>query len=121
MMQPHRAPKFGTARDLAEHASGYSSNGESIYSRAAAHSEPRMRHQVPRTKGRLHTLSELIVETDFALRRLQCELRIESNPKRRERLLKNIQIKSDYLAELGYEQRRQDHGTERRRDDDRGN
>ncbi len=92
-----RQQKHGTARDLTEHATGYAGNGASIYTRHVAHNT---------APARQRTCGELITITMRELGKCQQRLRNETDPYRRAKLLRDIEIKSSFLSRLGEEQRR---------------
>jgi hypothetical protein len=83
----------GTARDLAEHDGGYSANGESQHSRQVAHANLRL-GEGKRTSGRL------IREQDGALAKLKYQASIEMDPAKLAKIIKNIGIKSAFVAKL---------------------
>ncbi len=86
--------------EVAERAPGYTANGESQFSRQAAHSVPKMASRPYRVKGRPHTLAELIVRTEADLRFLHCDLRLEDDKARRAKIAKNLEIKRQFLEKL---------------------
>jgi hypothetical protein len=98
----------GTPRDLAQHDSGYTANGESEHTRHVARGgAPMLRSAVaPRriSKGHQLPLPQLIRETRGGIRWLECELQIEMRPARLTLLTKNLEIKRRYLATLIAEQ-----------------
>jgi hypothetical protein len=101
-MAARRAPGIrthGSAGQLADHGVGYSANGESEFSRAAA-STPNIKLSAgKRTDGRL------IRETERELRKLQQRAREERDPKKLEKISSNVTIKTGFLARLKLEQR----------------
>jgi hypothetical protein len=95
--------RSGTARENAEHAAGYSSSGESQYTRIVSrgHASPMMAHRETRGKrGQGRPLPELVRETAGALAYMQAQLRVAESGAFREKLLKNIPIKTRFLAKL---------------------
>lgn len=95
----------GTPRDLAQHDSGYTANGESEHTRHVARGAPMLRMNSaasPRriSKGHQLPLPQLIRETRGGIRWLECELQIETRPARLTLLTKNLEIKRRYLATL---------------------
>jgi hypothetical protein len=98
--------RHGTAADLADQGQGYASSGESQFSRIASRGDgaPMMAHQEPRgPRGHGLPMADLIRRTSVELRHMQCDLGIEDDPKRRVKLIKNIEIKTRFLAKLNAE------------------
>jgi hypothetical protein len=94
--------KTGSAADLADQSFGYSPNGESQHSRRSA-KPPRMLGHVKKRNGR-HTLLELILEQTSLIAGLRGEILLETNARRREKLQRNFEIKTAFLARLQREQ-----------------
>jgi hypothetical protein len=93
-MAPRRPVRqHGTARDLAEHAVGYSANGESQHSRNVAQASVRL-GEGKRTDGRL------LRETAKELAKLEHRLECETDPARRAKHAKNIAIKKIFLSRI---------------------
>jgi hypothetical protein len=100
----------GTPAEVASHANGYSGNGLSIYTRAAAaHHEPAFGNQPRRIRGAgvERTLSEKIAYERDRLRHTKAQLRIEDSAERRAKLEKSIDIKAAFIARLIAEQQRE--------------
>jgi hypothetical protein len=94
----------GTARNLADVAIGYTSNGESMYTRNVAHSaNVRLPGAVPKRRGK-HTTEALIAEHTSALAKLKGDLLISDSPTKRARLEKSISIKTNFVQRLRSEQ-----------------
>lgn len=95
----------GTAREIAEHGTGYSANGEGEYSRRVA-SAPnvKMRGHVAKTRGK-HSQVALIAENESLLARLRGEIAIETDPARLAKLKKNFEIKTRFVERLRSEAR----------------
>ena len=102
----------GTARDLADHAAGYSASGESEFSRQIAHSanvklagyvEPKAPQW---TRTAREALGEKIAKQTQFLAALHMKLRFEPDEERRAKIRKNIEIKTRYLAKLVADQSR---------------
>lgn len=105
MSRIRRAIRGTSSAQLAEHPdAGYSGSGESIFSRHAAHGEPRLQSAGPAKFNGRHTLSQLIAEVAGRLRHMEAQLRIEDSAERRQRLEHQIDIKAQFLARLRYEQ-----------------
>jgi len=85
--------KHGTAKEIAEHATGYAANGESQHSRQIAHVNIKL-GEGKRTNGRL------IREQSGALAKLKHRATIEMDPERLAKIRKDIQIKSRFVAKL---------------------
>jgi hypothetical protein len=97
--KPHR---HGTAKQLSDIASGYVASGSSIFTRKSAHgTAPTMksRSQMKRRRG-TRNLPDLISEVVVSLAHLEGMLRVEDDGSRREKLLKNHRIKSEFLVRL---------------------
>jgi hypothetical protein len=88
-----RVFRNGTAKQIAEHATGYSANGESHHSRQIAHANVKL-GEGKRTNGRL------IREQSKALVRLKLKATTEMDPARLEKIRLNIEIKTVFLAKL---------------------
>jgi hypothetical protein len=91
----------GTARDLAEHDTGYSGNGESIYTRQAARTGRGvlLKGQVANETRGSRPRHVIIRENEAQLSKLRCELLVESDAGRRS-ILKNIGIKTNFLEKM---------------------
>jgi hypothetical protein len=89
----------GTAAELAQHDSGYVGNGESQYTRRAAHPDVKPRGHVQKTAGH-HSRPRLIAENEGQLRWLQNEARMETNPTRLAKLQKRVGIKRAFIDRL---------------------
>jgi hypothetical protein len=106
------APKVtrrGTAADLANLGVGYSASGASEHTRQAAHStNVKMRSYEEPAPPKWHqdgpTLGEKIADQAKKLAALHMRLRFERDPERCEKVRKNIEIKTKYLAKLKSEQ-----------------
>ena len=83
----------GTAKQNAEHSTGYSPNGESQHSRQIAHVNIKL-GESKRTDGRL------IREQSGALAKLRFKASIEMDPARLAKIRKDIEIKSRFVAKL---------------------
>ena len=91
-----RAPgvvRHGTAKQNAEHATGYSANGESMHSRQVAHVNIKL-GEGRRTSGRL------IREQSGALAKLKYRMTVETDEDRLRKIRKDIAIKSKFVAKL---------------------
>jgi len=91
----------GTARDLAEHDTGYAGNGESIYTRQAARTGRGvlLKGQVANETRGSRPRHVIIRENEAALSKLRCELLV-CDAGRRYKILKNIGIKTKFLEKL---------------------
>jgi hypothetical protein len=103
-MKRHGVNLGTTSRALADHEDGFSANGESMYSRQAAHSTLNLPSHVAKTKGK-HSLPQLIAENQSQLATLRGNLLIESCPVKRAKIENSIGIKSRFLARIINEQR----------------
>jgi hypothetical protein len=87
-----------------EASPGYASNGESLYTRGAAHPRSRVkltpRVSVRVAQGRMLSDAELIHEYESRLEWLRCEVAIETSASRVAKLKQQIEIKSRLLAGL---------------------
>jgi hypothetical protein len=93
--------------DLADKAVGYSSSGESEYSRHAAHSQnlklPGYREGAPGSGPKVRgprSSTALIKENVRALAKLERDARREIDPIRLAKLLKNVGIKKRFLEKI---------------------
>jgi hypothetical protein len=90
----------GTAKDLADHGVGYSSNGEGEYSRRSAQApEVTMVGFVPKGRGK-QTTPALIAEHTSLLAKLRGEMLLETDPARLAKLKKNFDIKQRFVDRL---------------------
>jgi len=98
-----RRISVGTPTDLAAHSSGYSGNGESIYTRQISRHEPQFSGRVSRIRGAgERTLAQKIEYERARLAHTEAALRIEDDPQRRERLTRSTGIKTAFLHRLEY-------------------
>lgn len=100
----------GTLAEVASHASGYSGNGLSIFSREAAQGvRPHGVNDSPRDepKPHVHLLAhQLIARMDRQLSKIQKRLNVETDPERRKRLERDRKIKTAFLSRLYAQQMR---------------
>jgi len=94
--------KHGTARDLADHAVGYTASGASAFSRAAAHSKPNLSSVQPK---RPRTIGEMIQQNATRMGRLQAQLKTETDVALRQLILKELHDRSDLQSNLETAQR----------------
>lgn len=107
-MSARRKPKVivrGTAKEIAERAPGYSGNGASEFSREAAQGvRPRMTvNDSPRNEPKPHVYllqHQLIAKNDRELSHIQKRLLVETDPERRKKLQRDLEIKSRFLSRL---------------------
>jgi hypothetical protein len=94
-------PIRGTSsNDLAAHETGFSPNGESMYSRQAARSTlVNLPSHAPKTRGK-HTTAALIAENRTQMAKLVSDLLTETDPTRRAAKQKNLDIKSRFIERL---------------------
>lgn len=110
MARVQRANKGTSSADLAEHATGYSGNGESMFSRVVAHGgsgDVKMKLGEQQHMTRLELLIWRNVE---ALEKIERKLTRETDPGRAGKLARDQQIKMQFIERLRTEQRGQ-HGT----------
>jgi hypothetical protein len=83
-------------------AVGYTSNGEGQYSRHSAQPHENVRLKInPRYRIRgEHTLAQQIRETETRINWMECELRIETDKTKRERLAHDLGIRGRFLTKL---------------------
>lgn len=81
------------------HAAGYLPDGESQYTHQASRGHVKMQARPPDLRGK-RSLNQQITEQQWKLKNLDAELRIETNPIRRAKILKNIGIKQQFLDRL---------------------
>jgi hypothetical protein len=86
--------KRGTPKEIADHATGYSGNGSSIYSRHSAAGVT-----IPGFKER-RTVDQLIAKNERQLEDLKFELTHECYADFRQKLRINIAIKEKFLDRL---------------------
>lgn len=96
-----RANRGTSAADLANVAPGYVASGESEHSRRAARpaASARFAGTPIRARGR-HTLGQQIRECERRIDWTECELEIESDPKRKAKLAQDLQIRGKFLTKL---------------------
>jgi hypothetical protein len=94
-----RGNRGTSSRDLSEHATGYTANGEGEYTRRSAQGNQTNSGRPPDLRGKRLPL-ELIAEQEWKLKHLRAELCLEDNPTRRKKLEANIEIKRTFLATL---------------------
>ena len=101
MAHVRRANKGISAADLANVAPGYAASGESEHSRRSArpHDSARFSGVPVRTRGR-HTLDRQIAECERRIEWMECELKIEDDPRRRQKLLSDLAIRGRFLTKL---------------------
>jgi hypothetical protein len=99
-----RVIRHGTADHLANVESGFSPNGESMFSRRSA-SVPNIstRGYVAKRKGARPT-AEIIAHATSEMARLRGAMLIETNPTRLAKLKKSFEIKSRFVERLKAEQ-----------------
>ena|ERR1700722_889633 len=104
--------RHGTAKDLADVANGYTASGASEHSRNSAHSHiSHLNSFVDDTRPpewartEKDALGFTIADNARQLAALHMRLRTETNEQRRDKLRKNIQIKTKFLDRLKQEQR----------------
>ncbi len=96
---------FSTAAQHAASAPGYAASGESRYSRRVANPAERPVSLVdsPRSEPRPHVYLlhyQLVAKTDHELGKLQRRLAIVTDPAQREKLERNLEIKTRFLRRL---------------------
>jgi hypothetical protein len=92
-----------TSKDLSEHESGFSPNGESMYSRQAARSTlVNLPSHTPKTRGK-HTRDALIAEAQTQLAKLGFDLMTVTDPARLTKIKKNRAIKAAFVERLKLE------------------
>ena len=89
----------GTAAELADHAIGFSANGESMWSRNSANPKG----DGKRNRRRSYSPEEEISVSKTALAKLHQSAGTETDPVKLTKLRKNIEIKTRYIAKLGAE------------------
>lgn len=101
MAQVRRANKGTSSADLANVAPGYVASGESEHSRRSArpHASARFGGAPVRMRGR-HTLDQQIAECERRIDWMECEQKIEDDPRRREKLLSDLTIRGRFLTKL---------------------
>jgi hypothetical protein len=107
-----RAPgvvTHGTAKQAADVGIGYTASGVSEHSRQIAHStNTKMQGYVepepPRWLQGDPTLDEKIADQTKKLAALRARLKTERDPERRAKVMKNIEIKTRFIAQLKTEQ-----------------
>lgn len=102
MAHIRQANRFGGSADLTKVESGYVASGEGQHSRRVANGKAPLQfagRASSKTPGE-HTLHELIGETERRIEWMECELKIETRPKRRAKLTKDIEIKGKFLTRL---------------------
>lgn len=108
MRKPPGVIRTGTARDLADHGVGYTANGESEHSRRAA--QPGSNVTLRSGAGLLNIKGRRTVELNLACNevevlRMKAALCTETNPTRRQKLVKNLEIKGAFCERLRAELR----------------
>jgi len=97
--------RFTTPSQDAASAPGYAASGESRYSRRVANPAERPVSLVdsPRSEPRPHIYLfhyQLVAKTDHELGKLQRRLAVEIDPAQREKLERNLEIKTRFLRRL---------------------
>lgn len=96
------ANKHGTPAEIAGHSEGYTASGEGEYSRRASHGKHAFRFvgRGPRKVPGKHSLDELITECERRLEWTEAELKIETDPQRRIKLARDLEIRGKFLTRL---------------------
>lgn len=87
--------------DDLEASPGYAPSGESIFSRHSAGSVPQVHFKRGpiKTAGR-HTLAQQIAECENRIKFMEVELRLEGPSRRRDRLIRDLDIRYRFLTKL---------------------
>ena len=101
MAHIRKSNRHGTADDAAKHASGFSANGESVFTRRSARADASARfNRAPLQWHGRRSLAELIAESERKVEWLEAELAIEDSPRRKAKLAQDLQIRGRFLTKL---------------------
>ena len=89
----------GTAKENAEHDEGFSANGESQFSRRAAHPDNVRLQGYKRPRPKMALAADIGFNV-IEIERMQRALTVERDPKRIAKLRKNIEIKTKFVERL---------------------
>jgi hypothetical protein len=106
------ATKQGTAADSAKASDGYVASGESSYSRRAAHPDHVRLPSYKNTKHGPRSNASHLRYQRTELERLQRKAGVEHNPGKLEKLRKNIEAKTQFVARLEREEQELAEGVE---------